>query len=75
LVFEAGFGADNFGSIVHVPLLSIVQIIIDEQPIFINLAKYKKQESTEATKEIDEKGVENSMNIFLSNPDNAKFLK
>ncbi len=75
LIFEAGFGADNFGSVVQVPLLSVVQIIIDEQPVFINLSKYKKQEDQKATKEVDEKGVENSMNMFLSNPENAKFLK
>jgi len=76
LMFEAGFGAENFGSVVSVPLLSIVQIIVDEQPIFINLSKYKeKQEDKELKKEIDEKGVENSMNIFLSNPENSKFIK
>jgi len=75
LIFEAGFGVDNFGSVVHVPLLSVVQVIIDEQPILINLAKYKKQESKKDLQEVDEKGVENSMNIFLSNPENSKFLK
>lgn len=75
LVFEAGFGPDNFGSIVTVPLLSIVQIIVDEQPVLINLAKYKKVEEKVVQKEVDNKGVENSMNIFLSNPDNSKFLK
>ncbi len=76
LVFEAGFGADNFGSIVSVPLLSIVQIIVDDQPIFINLSKYKEEKPTSSDrKEIDEKGVENSMSIFLSNPENSKFLK
>jgi hypothetical protein len=76
LVFEAGFGADNYGSVVTVPLLSIVQIIIDEQPVFINLAKHKKLEEANTTEEeIDKDGVENSMNIFLSNPENSKFLK
>lgn len=75
LVFEAGFGADNFGSIVHVPLLSIVQVVIDDQPILINLAKYKKQEPQKTSETLDEKGVENSMNIFLSNPENSKFIK
>ncbi|WP_373073289.1 hypothetical protein [Sulfurimonas sp.] len=74
LVFEAGFGADNFGSVVSVPLLSIVQIIIDDQPVLINLAKYQKEEKV-VKKEVDDKGIENSMNIFLSNPDNSKFLK
>jgi hypothetical protein len=74
LVFEAGFGVDNFGSIVTVPLLGIVQVIIDEQPILINLAKYTKEQES-SNKEVDDKGVENSLNIFLSNPENAKFIK
>lgn len=75
LVFEAGFGADNFGSVVNVPLISIVQIIIDEQPVLINISKYKKEENISKVDEVDGDGVENSMNMFLSNPENSKFLK
>ncbi len=73
LVFEAGFGEENFGSIVSVPLLSIMQIIVDETPLFVNLAVYKEEEVV--TKELDGKGVKNSMASFLSNPENSKFLK
>lgn len=73
LVFEAGFGSENFGSIVNVPLLSIMQIIIDETPIFINLANVEA--SAPANKEVDLGGIENSMASFLSNPENSKFLK
>ncbi len=74
LVFEAGFGEDNFGSIVSVPLLSIMQVIVDETPLLINLAVYKEEEF-EPNEDIDSKGVENSMASFLSNPENSKFLK
>jgi len=74
LVFEAGFGSDNFGSIVTVPLLSIMQIIVDETPLLINLSSYKK-ESAAPAKKADEDGVENSMASFLSNPENSKFFK
>ena len=74
LVFEAGFGTDNIGSVVSVPLLSIMQIIVDETPIFINLATFKELPNI-AEKHIDENGVENSMASFLSNPENSKFLK
>jgi len=74
LIFEAGFGADNFGSLVTVPLLSILQIIIDETPILINLATYKK-EIKNVKNETENIGVENSMNSFLTNPENSKFLK
>jgi hypothetical protein len=74
LVFEAGFGGDNFGSVVSVPLLSILQVIIDETPVLINLANpgieiEVKEES------IDTNGVDNSMASFLNNPENSKFLK
>ncbi|MDQ1245307.1 MAG: hypothetical protein QG565_1648 [Campylobacterota bacterium] len=73
LVFEAGFGSDNFGSLVTVPLLSIVQVIVDETPLLINLANYKKEKNV--VKKVDNGGVENSMASFLSNPENSKFLK
>lgn len=73
LVFEAGFGTDNFGSVVTVPLLNIVQIIVDETPLFINLANFKKEIQKET--KTDNSGVQNSMASFLSNPENSKFLK
>jgi len=73
LIFEAGFGSENFGSVVTVPLLSILQIIIDETPVLINLAvEYEEKVKVE---KIDEDGVQNSMASFLSNPENSKFLK
>lgn len=75
LIFEAGFGADNFGSVVTVPLLSIMQIIIDETPILINLSVYKDKK-TEVTEGLEESnGVKNSMKSFLNNPENSKFIK
>lgn len=74
LIFEAGFGSENFGSVVSVPLLAIMQIIIDETPVLINLAinpqPLQKKEESE-----DNQGVKNSMASFLSNPENSKFLK
>ena len=75
LVFEAGFGADNYGSLVSVPLLSIMQVIVDETPLLINLASYKKGKKVKVIKEIDNGGVENSMASFLSNPENSKFIR
>ena len=75
LVFEAGFGAENFGSVVRVPLLSVMQIIIDETPVLINLATYRNTYEQKASNEINESAIENSMNSFLSNPENSKFLK
>jgi hypothetical protein len=76
LIFEAGFGGDNFGSVVTVPILSILQIIIDDIPVLINLATYNVEQTQikEVTKNNND-GIENSMSSFLSNPENSKFLK
>ena len=74
LSFEAGFGAENIGSFVHVPLLSIVQIIIDENPIFINLSQVRNIDETQKG-EMKPEGIKNSMSAFLSNPENQKFIK
>jgi hypothetical protein len=67
IVFEAGFGSENFGSIVNIPYSSIIQILIDDTPVLINLSRkvdVKKQKSK----------VERSKNIFLSNPENKHLL-
>ena len=73
LMFEAGFGSENFGSLVSVPMLSIMQVIVDETPVLINLSDYKDIPQVE--KKVDNSGVKNSMASFLSNPENAKFIK
>ncbi|MEW5831379.1 MAG: hypothetical protein AB1763_00890 [Campylobacterota bacterium] len=73
LIFEAGFGHENVGSFVTVPLLSIVQIIIDDTPAFVNLSlPYEQQPLPEIEKS---EGIQNSMSAFLSNPENQRFIK
>ena len=70
--FEAGFGSENFGSLVSMPLLAIKQIFVGEHPIVINLAdpeperKKKKEESA---------STQSSMEALLKNPENKKLLK
>lgn len=63
--FEAGFGSENFSSIVKVPLASIFQIIIDESILYLNpvatVDKFNKDNKL------------NSMNVFKKNPNNKKF--
>nr|WP_321266615.1 hypothetical protein [uncultured Sulfurimonas sp.] len=73
LIFEAGFGAENFGSLVSVPLSSIMQVIVDETPLMINLATHKDE--PKAKKTTSPKGVKDSMASFLSNPENSRFIK
>ncbi len=64
LTFEAGFGEENFGSVVKVPVENIIQITQEETPLFINVAatlpKPKKEEKPK--------------NPFELNPRNKKFL-
>jgi len=63
--FEAGFGNENFGSVVKVPLHSIFQIIVDESILLINAV---------ATVDKFNKNLKsNSMNVFKKNPNNKKF--
>jgi len=76
LIFEAGFGADNLGSVVRVPLLVIMQIIIDETPILVNLASPQEETSEKTQKNVDDNsGQKSSMEALLANPENQKFLK
>ena len=65
LFFEAGFGKDNFGSLVQIPFSSIFQIIKNDNIVFINIS---------ATLEsINQNPKNNSMNVFKKNPNNSKF--
>ncbi len=73
LSFEAGFGRENFGSLVRVPLYAILQIIVENTPIFINLATPPEDE--EEKPKDNKNGIKKSMDIFLSNPNNKKLLK
>ncbi|WP_309499504.1 hypothetical protein [Sulfurovum sp.] len=70
--FEAGFGSDNFGSVVSVPLLAIKQIFVGENPIVINFAdpliKDREKREESASKK-------SSMEALLNNPENKKLLK
>lgn len=76
LIFEAGFGSENIGSVVTVPLLGIMQIIIDETPIFVNLASPQETFQTKPkNNESLKSGERSSMEALLANPENKKFLK
>ncbi|NPA74272.1 MAG: hypothetical protein GXO12_06120 [Epsilonproteobacteria bacterium] len=75
LSFEAGFGRENIGSFVSVPLYAILQIIIENTPIFINLSTPPEKEEEKKEEKNEKQGIEKSMDIFLSNPNNKKLLK
>ncbi len=67
--FEAGFGSENFGSLVHIPLLAVKQIFVDEYPILINIVSMHVEEEETSIEPVD------SMAALLNNPENAKLLK
>jgi len=69
LSFEAGFGKDNFGALVQVPLLSIKQLFVGEYPVLINIISNTQEVQEEEKSEI------NSMSALLNNPKNAKLIK
>ena len=68
LSFEAGFGPDNFGALVEIPLLAIKQLFVDEYPILLNVTS-SNEIKEEKKEEVD------SMSALLNNPENAKLLK
>ena len=63
--FEAGFGNENFGSVVKIPLYAIFQIVIDESILYINSVATVEKYNKDLKK--------NSFNIFKNNPNNKKF--
>jgi len=71
LEFEAGFGKDNFGTVVIVPLNSILQIIINETIVYINLTATITKKSTKS----NQGSIERSKNAIFANPENQKLLK
>jgi stringent starvation protein B len=63
LSFEAGFGVENFGSTVTVPLEAIMQLIYNEDILHISYYEPKVEVQ------------KNSMELLLNNPENKKLLK
>jgi len=63
-IFEAGFGSENIGAMVYVDIDRIVQILIGDNPIFINsIGATPKQKNKD------------SFDVFSKNPKNKKFFK
>lgn len=69
IYFEAGFGEENFGSLVKIPYNAIFQIVLNDSIIFINSTATLSDFLT------DEKQHEKSLNVFKKNPHNQEVLK
>ncbi len=88
LYFEAGFGEDNTGSFVTVPLECIVQILLPNTDhlveklssdfvLYVNLLAmfaHNQEILPKATKK-EKDGINNSLRALLSNPKNKRFKK
>lgn len=72
LYFEAGFGSENFGSFVSVPLSSVVQIFIQDKAVQGDFLAYVNWIASllEPDTKKEEEGIEQSMQALLSNPNN-----
>ncbi|ADG94401.1 conserved hypothetical protein [Arcobacter nitrofigilis DSM 7299] len=66
--FEAGFGSENFGSTVTIPLESVFQIVIDESILLINPVATVEKFNTSS-----KASLHKSINVFKNNPNNKKF--
>lgn len=74
-LFEAGFGSDNFGSTVSLPLLAIKQLFVGEHPIIINLSNPLTMQNIKDLN-IPKKGTsKSSMEALMNNPENKKLFK
>jgi hypothetical protein len=73
ITFEAGFGSENFGSHVTIPLCAIFQIVIEESILFLNpTATVEKFFIKKEKEEVDQES--RSMNAFTLNTKNKDLL-
>ncbi len=77
LFFEAGFGPDNYASLVAIELRNIIQIVVEDTPVYINVCAGRQRIRKEAkkAKEPEISTADKSMEKLLSRPENKKFLK
>mgnify|MGYP003865189363 FL=1 len=69
IYFEAGFGKENFGSLVKIPYNAIFQIIVDESILFVNSTATVKNFFNQKEQE------KKSFNAFKNNPSNEKLIQ
>ncbi|MDR1615060.1 MAG: hypothetical protein LBS26_05785 [Campylobacteraceae bacterium] len=76
LIFEAGFGENNFASFVNIPTGAVLQIFMDNNPLFINMSMEKTTNTPPAKKsESKKENITRSLKVLLNNPKNKKLLK
>jgi len=76
ITFEAGFGSENFGSVVSIPLFAIFQIVINESILYLNpLATVEKYFEEDVTiNDFEEESEKRSLNAFKKNRNNKNLF-
>ncbi|RLA79273.1 MAG: hypothetical protein DRG78_13255 [Epsilonproteobacteria bacterium] len=73
--FEAGFGSENFGALVTIPLYAIFQLVVNDSILFINpTATVEKYFLKENIDESDEGQQKRSRSAFSMNPRNKDLI-
>ena len=72
--FETGFGAENFGSVVTIPLYAIFQIVIEESILFLNPTATVDKYFIRQDSLVDHDQESRSMNAFKMNKKNKDLL-
>ena len=77
LYFEAGFGADNYASLVGIEIANIIQIVVEDTPVFINVCagREKPKKKKPIVDKNEPSTTDRSMEKLLSRAENKKFLK
>jgi hypothetical protein len=75
LYFEAGFGEEDFATLVTIPLLAIRQIFYDQFPIAINVSSPIPFRTPSEVADPSSRTTRRSMEALLRNPENQKWLK
>ncbi|MFV0481176.1 MAG: hypothetical protein ACK5LP_04255 [Campylobacteraceae bacterium] len=79
LSFEAGFGEEDIAAFVSMPIGTILQVSINETPIFLNMSiakpKQEKEKVEEKKEEVKKSGAKRSMEALLNNPENKNLFK
>jgi len=72
--FEAGFGSENFGSVVKLPLFTIFQIVIEESILYLNPIATIDKFVDELDDKIEEVQHQRSLNAFTMNSKNKDLI-
>ena len=72
--FEAGFGKENFGSTVSIPLFCVFQLVVNDSILFINPTATVEKYLLPQNNDEDIAQVERSKKAFSFNPNNKNLV-